>query len=214
MRCDKASLLLYAVTDRSWLNGRNLADQVEECLKGGATMLQLREKALDEASFLREAFELKALCRHYGVPFLINDSVEIALGCDADGIHVGQGDMAAKSVREKIGPGKILGVSAQTVEQAIQAERDGADYLGVGAVFPTTTKSDADAVPLRELSEICRAVSIPVVAIGGVTRHNIMRLKGAGLAGVAVVSALFAENDITDAARVLRALSLEMSQNT
>ena len=135
MRCDKKDLLLYAVTDRSWLGGETLYSQVEKALKGGATFVQLREKELDEGRFLNEAREIKELCRKYQVPFVINDSVEIALAVDADGVHVGQSDMEAGDVRAKLGPDKIIGVSAQTVEQAVLAEKRGADYLGVGAPY-------------------------------------------------------------------------------
>ena len=144
MNCDKNSLLLYAVTDRSWLNGRTLYEQVEDALKGGATFIQLREKKLDKEDFLKEAIEIQALCRQYHVPFVINDDVDIALQIDADGVHVGQSDMEAGDVRTTLGPDKIIGVSAQTVEQAVLAEQRGADYLGVGAVFPTGSKDDAD----------------------------------------------------------------------
>ena len=145
---------LYAVTDRMWLNGRRLCEVVEEALKGGATMLQLREKELSSEEFLREAKEIKKVCEKYQVPFIINDNVEVAAACNADGVHVGQGDMDALQVRERIGSQKILGVSAQTVEQALLAEKMGADYLGVGAVFTTSTKSDADFVPYEELKAI------------------------------------------------------------
>ena len=166
MNCDNASLLLYAVTDRSWLHGQTLYEQAEQALQGGATFLQLREKELDEAHFQEEAIALKALCRQYGVPFVLDDNVALAVATDADGVHVGQSDMAAGKVRALIGPDKILGVSAQTVEEALLAEREGADYLGVGAVFPTGTKADANAVSYDTLREICAAVSIPVIAIG------------------------------------------------
>ena len=168
MNCDKASLLLYAVTDRSWLHGQTLYAQAEQALQGGATFLQLREKELDEAHFKEEAIALKALCKQYGVPFVLDDNVALAIETDADGVHVGQSDMAAGKVRELIGPGKILGVSAQTVDEALLAEREGADYLGVGAVFPTGTKTDANAVSYDTLREICAAVSIPVIANGDV----------------------------------------------
>lgn len=210
MNCDKKDLLLYAVTDRSWLNGETLYSQVEKALKGGATFMQLREKDLDEESFLKEAVEIKELCRKYGVPFVINDNVDIALSMDADGVHVGQSDMEALDVREKLGPDKIIGVSAQTVEQALLAEKHGADYLGVGAVFHTGTKLDADDVSFETLKEICQAVSIPVVAIGGITRDNLMKLKGSDIAGVAVVSAIFAQKDIEAATRDLLEKTKEM----
>ena len=167
MNCDNASLLLYAVTDRSWLHGQTLYEQAEQALQGGATFLQLREKELDEAHFKEEAIALKALCKQYGVPFVLDDNVALAIATDADGVHVGQSDMAAGKVRELIGPDKILGVSAQTVDEALLTEREGADYLGVGAVFPTGTKTDANAVSYDTLRDICAAVSIPVIASGG-----------------------------------------------
>ncbi len=203
---DRAALLLYAVTDRAWLNGRTLVHDVEEALKGGATMLQLREKDLDYDAFLAEAHEIKELCKQHRVPFIVNDNVDIALACDADGAHVGQSDMEALKVRERLGPNKIIGVSAQTVEQAILAEKSGADYIGVGAVFTTSTKKDADFVPYDELKAICAAVSIPVVAIGGIYADNIDSLAGSGIDGVAVVSAIFAEKDIKAATERLRGL--------
>ena len=166
------SLLLYAVTDRHWLDGRTLYEVVKESLDGGATFMQLREKTLDEETFYQEAVELQALCKEYGVPFVVNDDVDIAVRMNADGVHVGQSDMEAGDVRALIGPDKILGVSAQTVEQAKLAEERGADYLGVGAVFPTGSKDDAEDVPFETLKEICQAVSIPVIAIGGITEGN------------------------------------------
>lgn len=210
MNCDKKDLLLYAVTDRAWLGDKTLSWQVEESLKGGATMIQLREKHLDHEHFLKEAKEIKELCRKYQVPFLINDDVDLAVEVDADGVHVGQHDMEAGEVRKKIGSNRILGVSAQTVEQALLAQQAGADYLGVGAVFPTGTKDDADAVSIQTLGEICRAVSIPVVAIGGIGQHNVMQLAGSGICGIAVVSAIYAQPDIQNAAGTLHALAKEM----
>ena len=210
MNCDKKDLLLYAVTDRAWLGDKTLSWQVEESLKGGATMIQLREKHLDHEHFLKEAKEIKELCRKYQVPFLINDDVDLAVEVDADGVHVGQHDMEAGEVRKKIGPNRILGVSAQTVEQALLAQQAGADYLGVGAVFPTGTKDDADAVSIQTLGEICRAVSIPVVAIGGIGQHNVMQLAGSGICGIAVVSGIYAQPDIQNAASTLHALAKEM----
>ena len=211
--CDKKDLLLYAVTDRTWLGDETLYQQVEKTLKGGATFIQLREKHLDDAAFLEEAVELKELCRRYHVPFVINDNVEIALKMDADGVHVGQSDMEAGNVREKLGPDKIIGVSAQTVEQAVLAEQRGADYLGVGAVFPTGSKDDADDVSHETLKAICEAVSIPVIAIGGISRNNVMELAGSGICGIAVISAIFAQPDIEDAAKELRALTEEMVES-
>ena len=204
MRLDRNALLLYGVTDRKWLKGRSLAEVVKESLVGGATMIQLREKNLEEGPFLEEAKELQALCRKYKVPFIVNDNVDIALEMDADGIHVGQSDMEAGMVREKLGPEKILGVSAQTVEQAVLAEKRGADYLGVGAVFPTGSKDDAVEVDFDTLKAICEAVTIPVVAIGGITRDNVTQLSGSGICGVAVISALYAQEDIKASTGILR----------
>lgn len=202
--CSEKDLLLYAVTDRSWLDGETLYSQVEKALKGGATFIQLREKKLDEEHFLKEAEELKELCRKYQVPFVINDNVEIALAMDADGVHVGQSDMEAGDVRAKLGPDKIIGVSAQTVEQALLAQERGADYLGVGAVFATTSKDDAAEVSHETVKAICEAVDIPVIAIGGISKDNVMQLSGNGLSGIAVISAIFAQPDIEAAARDLK----------
>lgn len=210
MNCKSEDLLVYAVTDRSWLYGEILYSQVEKALKGGATFIQLREKELDEEQFLKEAMEIKELCKRYHVPFVINDNVEIAVKVEADGVHVGQSDMEAGNVREKLGKDKIIGVSTQTVEQALLAEKQGADYLGVGAVFPTGTKLDAVEVGYDRLQEICKAVHIPVVAIGGITRENIIQLKGSGVSGVAVVSAIFASKDIEAATKELCNKTKEM----
>ena len=204
MKCDKESLLLYAVTDRSWLNGQTLYEQVEQALEGGATFVQLREKELDEEHFLEEAREIKELCRKYNVPFVINDNVDIALAMDADGVHVGQIDMEAGDVRAKLGPDKIIGVSAQTVEQALLAQSHGADYLGVGAVFPTGSKADASEVSHDTLREICEAVDIPVIAIGGIGKNNVKKLSGSGICGIAVISAIFAQKDIKTATEELK----------
>ena len=205
MRSDKKDLLLYAVTDRHWLSGRKLSDVVKESLEGGVTFVQLREKELDEETFLKEAKELKELCRQYNVPFVINDNVELAKKIDADGVHVGQSDMEAGDVRAMLGPDKIIGVSAQPVEQAILAEKRGADYLGVGAVFKTGSKADADDVSFETLKAICDAVSIPVIAIGGITLENVKELSGSGICGIAVISAIYAAGDIKKAAEDLKA---------
>ncbi|MBE5967857.1 MAG: thiamine phosphate synthase [Lachnospiraceae bacterium] len=210
MRCGKENLLLYAVTDRSWLNGRSLYDDIKQALKGGVTFVQLREKTLDEENFLAEAREIKGLCRRYQVPFVINNNVALAKAVDADGVHVGQSDMEAGMARKMLGPDKIIGVSAQTVEQAVLAEERGADYLGVGAVFPTGTKADAEEVSLETLKAICKAVRIPVIAIGGISKENVMQLRESGICGVAVVSALFAQPDIEKAARKLKELTGNM----
>lgn len=204
------SLLLYAVTDRHWLDGRTLYEVVKESLDGGATFMQLREKTLDEETFYQEAVELQALCKEYGVPFVVNDDVDIAVRMDADGVHVGQSDMEAGNVRALIGPDKILGVSAQTVEQAKLAEERGADYLGVGAVFPTGSKDDAEEVSFETLKEICEAVSIPVVAIGGITEGNTPELAGSGICGIAVISAIYAQKDIPEATKRLKEVTEEM----
>ena len=210
MNAKKEDLLLYAVTDRSWLRGETLYAQVEKALKGGATFIQLREKELNEEAFYQEAVELKKLCHQYKVPFVINDNVEIAKKMDADGVHVGQSDMAACDVRKILGEDKILGVSAQTVEQALLAEQMGADYLGVGAVFPTGTKTDAVEVDADTLKAICAAVKIPVIAIGGIKADNLSELSGSGICGIAVVSAIFAAEDITETTKELKEKTLKM----
>ena len=210
MKCDKKHMLLYAVTDRAWTGKQTLYQQVEAALKGGVTCVQLREKELDQAEFLQEAKELCALCRRYGVPFIVNANVDIAIACKADGIHVGQEDMAAGEVRRRAGEDMIIGVSVHTAEEARQAVRDGADYLGLGAVFPTSTKTDARPMTTQTLRAICDAVEIPVVAIGGIKRDNLLSLAGSGVDGVALVSAVFSAEDIEGACRDLRALSEKM----
>lgn len=212
MKFDKKSLLLYAVTDRSWLGTDTLAKQVEMALKGGATFVQLREKHLDHDAFLSEALEVKALCKKFSVPFVINDNVALAKEIDADGVHVGQSDMETGSVREFLGSGKIVGVSAQTVEQALLAQARGADYLGVGAVFPTGSKDDAEDVGIDTLKAICAAVNIPVIAIGGIGPQNVTKLNGSGVCGIAVISAIFAQQDITAATKQLRTLTERMTE--
>lgn len=212
MKCDKKSLRLYAVTDRTWLNGETLYEQVEKAIKGGVTFVQLREKNLDGESFLDEALEIQKLCKKYNIPFIINDNVEISRTINADGVHVGQSDMKAGNVRAILGEDKILGVSAQTVEQALIAEKEGADYLGVGAVFPTGSKADADDVSYETLKAICEAVSIPVVAIGGIGLGNILKLTGTGICGVAVISAIFATDNIQKATAKLKNLTKQVVQ--
>lgn len=210
MKCDKKDLLLYAVTDRSWLNGETLYSQVEKALEGGATFVQLREKHLDHDAFLQEAKEIKGLCAKYQVPFVLDDDVELALEVGADGVHVGQSDMEAGDVRAKLGEDKIVGVSAQTVEQALLAQERGADYLGVGAVFPTSSKDDAVEVDHEMVKAICEAVDIPVIAIGGITKDNVQELSGCGLCGIAVISAIFAKPDIKKATEELKAATEKM----
>ena len=203
-------MLLYAVTDRAWVGKQSLYEQVESALKGGATCVQLREKELDEESFLKEAMEISALCKQYGVPFFVNDNVDIAIKCKADGIHVGQEDMEAAQVRRRVGDDMIIGVSVHSVEEALEAVRNGADCLGLGAVFSTSTKTDVDLLPRETLRDICDAVDIPVVAIGGINKSNISQLAGTGIDGVALVSAIFAANDIESECRELRKLSEDM----
>ena len=203
-------MLLYAVTDRAWVGKQSLYEQVESALKGGATCVQLREKELDDVAFLKEAMEISALCKQYGVPFFINDNVEIAIKCHADGIHVGQEDMAAAQVRQRVGDDMMIGVSAHSVEEALEAVRNGADCLGVGAMFSTSTKTDVDVLPKETLRDICAAVDIPVVAIGGIGKSNLSQLAGTGVDGVALVSAIFAADDIEKECRLLRRLSEEM----
>ena len=210
MKCDKKDMLLYAVTDRSWLGEETLYEQVEKALKGGATFVQLREKKLSEEAFLEEAAEIKELCKQYNVPFVINDNVEIAKQIDADGVHVGQDDMEAGNVREILGENKIIGVSAHNVEEALRAEANGADYLGVGACFSTSSKPDAGNISHETVKAICEAVKIPVIGIGGIGKENILQLKGNGLCGVAVISAIFAQKDIEAATAELRELAEQM----
>ena len=192
----RKAMLLYAVTDQMWLKeGETLGDVVESVLQNGATFLQIREKDLAQDAFAAEAERLKTLCAQRGVPFVVNDSVEIALKIDADGVHVGQSDIKGRDIRSIIGPDKILGISAGTVEEAIAAEIAGADYIGVGAIFSTSTKKNARSMTMEQLKEIVSSVSIPVVAIGGISTENILQLRGSGVDGVAVVSAIFAAED-------------------
>ena len=201
------SLLLYAVTDRRGLGEKTLVQAVEEALRGGATMIQLREKDVSPEQFIAEALALKPVCARYGAPLIINDNVEVALACDADGVHVGQDDTSLTEARAKLGQDKIIGVSAHNVEEALKAERDGADYLGSGSVFATGTKNNVTRLPLDELDRICSSVKIPVVAIGGIGTDNMPLLSGRGAAGAAVVSAIFSAEDIEAAAKRLRALA-------
>ena len=207
MKCDKHTMLLYAVTDRAWVGEQTLYQQVESALKGGATCVQLREKQLGDADFLQEAIQIHALCQQYGVPLFINDNVEVALQCHAEGIHVGQEDMAAAQVRQRVGDEMMIGVSVHSVEEALEAVRHGADCLGVGAAFSTHTKADVDVLPEGMMKAICDAVDIPVVAIGGIHKENILQLKGTGVDGVALVSAIFGAKDIEAECRELKALS-------
>lgn len=212
MKFDKKSLLLYAVTDSSRLNGRSLASAVEEALKGGATFLQLREKDISDEEFLNIALEIKPIAKKYNVPFVINDNIAVAIKCGADGVHLGQSDIVGKDVRAMIGDDMILGISANTVEAAKNAEKARADYIGVGAVFATSTKKNAQSITPDRLKEIADSVNIPAVAIGGITEENILLLKDCKAAGAAVVSALFWQNDIFSAAKRLKPLCEEIAK--
>ena len=210
MICDRKDMLLYAVTDSRWLGGRTLAERVEEALEGGATFVQLREKGMEREALIEEAKKIGGICRRYGVPFVIDDDVDVALASGADGVHVGQDDMDAAEARRLLGEDGIVGVSARTVEQALKAQRDGASYIGSGSVFSTGTKKDAKKLEMDTLKGICEAVDIPVIAIGGVNRDNITELAGSGVCGVAVVSAIFAADDVKAAAAELRELAEKM----
>lgn len=203
MNITREQLKLYAVTDRSWLGGETLYEQVEKALKGGVTLVQLREKNLDEVTFEKEGRELLELCHRYNVPLIINDNVKLAKKINADGVHIGQSDMKMKNARELLGAEKIIGVTAKTVEQARAAEASGADYLGSGAVFGTSTKADAKPMELSLFQEICESVQIPVVAIGGINADNVLLLKGRKMAGIAVASGIFACEDIEAGTREL-----------
>ncbi len=210
MNCDKKTMLLYAVTDRTWTGEKTLCEQVEEALRGGVTCVQLREKDLPDEVFLQEAIKIKAICQKYQVPFFINDNVEVAIRCGADGIHVGQEDMEAGKVRSLVGDNMMIGVSVHTVEEALEAVRNGADCLGVGAMFSTSTKLDAEVLSKQTLYDICHAVDVPVVAIGGLNKDNISELSGTGVDGVALVSAIFAAEDIKQECQELYRISEEM----
>lgn len=208
---DKNLLQLYAVTDRQWLKeGERLADVVEAAVRGGATLIQLREKSMDDEEFIREAIEIKKVTDAYGIPLIINDNLKVCQACGAAGVHVGQEDLCAEKARALLGPDKIIGVTAKTVAQAREAVRQGADYLGSGAMFGSTTKTEARPMTLEQFKEIRQAVSIPIVLIGGIDAENIGELKGSGAQGAAVVSGIFAQPDVEEAARELKKLSLEV----
>lgn len=212
LRVNADAMTLYAVTDRTWVEDTTLMDQVKEALEGGITFLQLREKRLSKEEFIKEAREMKELSKEYKVPFVINDNIEVALAVDADGVHIGQDDMSVEEARKLLGEDKIIGVSAHNVEEAIKAQKGGADYLGVGAVCATSTKKDANVVSKEEIKKICHTVEIPVVAIGGIKKENIKTLEGTDVDGVAVVSAIFAAKDIKKDTKQLRSLVEEMKQ--
>ncbi len=206
MKCSKEDFLLYAITDRSGLGDKSLPEAVLECLKGGISLLQFREKNLEGEALFMEAKAIHELCQGYGVSLIINDNVDLALALDAEGVHLGQDDMGVKTARQRLGPGKIIGVSAHSVEEALMAKKEGADYLGVGAVFQTASKADAKPLERQVLKDICRAVDLPVVAIGGITEKNVLELTGTGIDGVAVIGAVFSRANITEATRKLKVL--------
>ena len=207
MKFSAQNLLLYAVTDRAWVGRQTLLEQIESALKGGATLVQLREKDLPRLDYIREAAQATALCHRYGVPLIVNDSLEVALKSGADGVHVGIEDQPVAEIRRQAGKGFLIGATAKTVEQARAAQAAGADYLGVGAVFPSPTKKNAIRITTGQLQEICASVSIPCVAIGGISRENLPALAGGGMDGFALVSAIFSQPDIEAACRELRALA-------
>lgn len=204
MKFNKEMLLLYAVTDRSWVGRQTLYEQIEDALKGGATIVQLREKKLSEDEFVEEAIQIRELCHQYHVPLIINDNVEVALKSGADGVHVGIEDAPVAEIRGRVHDDFIIGATAKTIEQAKMAEEAGADYLGVGAVFPSPTKKNAIRITADQLKEICSSVSIPAVAIGGISLDNVTEISGGGMVGIAVVSAIFAAEDIQEAAKNLK----------
>jgi len=203
-------LLLYAITERAWLKGKTVTEAVEEAIQGGATFIQLREKNLSYEEFLKTAIDVKSVTDKYNIPFIINDNVDIAVKVGADGVHIGQSDEEIKTAREKLGADKIIGLSAGTVEEAVQAEQNGADYIGVGAVFNTSTKLDAITVSFETLREICNTIKIPVIAIGGISKNNALQLAGTGIEGISVVSAIFAQSDIKTAATELLELAKQI----
>lgn len=203
-------MILYAITDRSWLNGKTLSEEVEKAIIGGATFIQLREKNLNFGDFLNEAIEIRKICNKYKIPFVIDDNVEIALKSGADGVHLGQNDMSIPQARRILGNNKIIGATARTAEQAIKAEQEGADYIGSGAVFATSTKSDTVPLSYENLCKICSSVSIPVVAIGGINIENVKSLKDSGISGVAVVSGIFKSDDVRKSAFNLKKTVLDI----
>ena len=212
MRFERDMLLLYAVTDRAWTGKQSLDEQVEEALQGGVTLVQLREKRLSKEQLIEEARRITALCHRYGVPLIVNDDYEAALAAGADGVHVGIEDTPVAAIRARAGKNFIIGATAKTVEQAQRAEHEGADYLGVGAVFPSPTKQSAIRITNEQLREICASVTIPAVAIGGITQKNVASLKGSDMAGIAVVSAIFGADDIWAAARSLKERAIEVTR--
>jgi len=214
MKINKENMLLYAITDRKWLNGRTLAWQAGEILKNGATFLQLREKHLTHSEIIKEALVIKEVAAKYHVPFVIDDDVSAAKEADADGVHIGQKDVDYQKAREVLGSNKIIGMTAHNLKEALAAEEAGADYIGVGAVFATSTKKDTSPMPISVLKEITASITIPVVAIGGINHNNILKLSGTGIDGVAVVSALFGQKDAGSAAKELLKLCRQVVYGT
>lgn len=207
MKFDKSFLKLYAITGREWMNGRDLADEVKKAVQSGVTCLQIREKDVDDECYLKRAVELKKICNEYSIPLIVNDNVKIALESGSDGVHIGQTDLAGyQNVRSCIGPDKILGISANSVDLAVKAEEYGADYIGVGSIKTSPTKEESKVLTLDCIKEICESVSIPVVAIGGIDEYNIPLLKNSGVSGVAVISSIFSKKDVAKATKNLRAL--------
>ncbi len=201
MKLNKETFLLYAITDKGVLKGKSFIEAVEEAIKGGITILELREKNVSFSEYVNQAIEVKKVTDKYKIPLIINDNVDVAVACNADGVHLGQEDISVQLAREKLGSDKIIGVTAKTVEQAIRAEQDGADYLGTGAMYQSPTKPAAIGITFDALKSICSSVKIPVVAIGGISKQNVRQLKGAGMDGIAVVSAVFGNDDITAATK-------------
>lgn len=210
-RFDEKTLLLYAVTDRAWTGRQTLLQQIESALKGGVTLVQLREKNLDFDEFVDEAVKVKAVCSKYNVPLIINDDIQVALKSGADGVHVGQEDMKVSDIRKLVGDSMIIGATAKTIEQAKKAEAEGADYIGVGAVFPSPTKTNAIRITVDMLKEICGSVSIPAVAIGGINKKNMTQITGGGMKGVALVSAIFGAEDIEIECEMLKNLAQQVT---
>ena len=212
MKCDRKNMILYAITDRKWTGKETLLQQVKEAIEGGATCIQLREKHITDDEFLKEAEAMAMLCREYRVPLIINDNVGIAVKSKADGVHLGQDDMNPKEARELAERDLIIGVTVHSVREAVKAEKEGADYLGAGAVFSSSTKENTVPMSYETLRDICKAVSIPVVAIGGITKFNMMSLAGSGISGVALVSAVFGAENIKNECRVLRSAAEKIGE--
>ena len=212
MKVKKVDVLLYAITDKGALHGRDICKAVEDAVKGGATIIQLREKGLDEKTLTEEAAKLTEICHRYNVPLIVNDNVDAAINSGADRVHVGMEDTPVSEIRARVSDEFIIGATAKTVEQAKKAQAEGADYLGVGAVFPSPTKKDAIRITNEQLREIANSVDIPVAAIGGISKDNILQLQGSGADGAAVVSAIFAQDDIAEAAAELKKLAEKMTR--